>query len=239
MVRNPKRKALYEVIGKGGFKPRYGELQGQARSKEPDKDKAIGAKAEAAPGESAHWLRKPRVIRLNAGRIEISVPYQLAIAIGLGVVLLLLVAFRLGQISGGREDIVEAGTSSGARAGQKLSKSQIDQKEPTVSASIEQPKVSASKGNSIVIQTYRRRDDLEPVREYFAQFGIQTDIRKTGRWYYLITKDKYENPEKSGTDGYSVKQKIIKLGANYKAPEGYETFAPNFFKDAYSKKFEN
>jgi hypothetical protein len=46
----------------------------------------------------------------------------------------------------------------------------------------------------------------------------------------------YENPEMSGTDGFKMKQRIINIGAKYKASKGYETFAPYFFKDAYGKK---
>ena len=90
-----------------------------------------------------------------------------------------------------------------------------------------------------MIQTYQLRTHLEPVKQYFAQFGIETDIKKIGDWYYLVTKDKYENPEKSGTDGYFAKQKIIELGAEYKAPQGYETFGSKPFYDAYGQRFDD
>jgi hypothetical protein len=77
------------------------------------------------------------------------------------------------------------------------------------------------------------------VKDYFAGFGIETEVRHINNWYYLVTKDKYDNPEKPGTDGYAAKQKIIELGADYKAPAGYGTFGPKPFHDAYGMRFED
>ena len=53
-----------------------------------------------------------------------------------------------------------------------------------------------------------------------------------------MTVDKYDNPDRPGTDGSVAKQKIIELGTKYKAPTGYESFAPNLFKDAYGMRFD-
>jgi hypothetical protein len=92
--------------------------------------------------------------------------------------------------------------------------------------------------NRIVIQTYQLRAHLVPVQEYFARFGIETKIVRIGDWYYLMTVDKYDNPDRPGTEGYVAKQKIIELGAEYKAPTGFESFAPNLFKDAYGMRFD-
>jgi hypothetical protein len=80
---------------------------------------------------------------------------------------------------------------------------------------------------------------LEPVKEHFAQFGIETEIKRIDEWYYLVTKDKYDNPQKPGTDGYLARQRIIELGAQYKAPPGYETFGKEPFHDAYGMKFDD
>jgi hypothetical protein len=93
--------------------------------------------------------------------------------------------------------------------------------------------------NRIVIQTYDKRADLELVQYHFAEGGIETEIRNIGGTFYLVTKNKYDNPNREGTDGYAAKQQIIKWGARYKAPQGYETFAPNLFKDAYGMKFDD
>ncbi len=92
--------------------------------------------------------------------------------------------------------------------------------------------------NRIVIQMYQVRGHLEPVKAYFDGMGVQTEILKKDNWYYLATKNRYENPERQGTDGYTAKEKIIELGSGYKAPAGYETFAPNFFSDAFGMRFD-
>jgi hypothetical protein len=78
-----------------------------------------------------------------------------------------------------------------------------------------------------------------PVKQYFDEAGIRTEIIKVGNTYFLVTVDKYDDPGRPGTDGYRVKQRIIELGPKYKAPMGYETFAPNFFTDAYGMRFDD
>ena len=94
--------------------------------------------------------------------------------------------------------------------------------------------------NVIVLVEYKVKADLLPVQQHFANYGIETEIIKENDNYFLITKSRYENTEKPGTDGYKAKKKIIEVGTKYKgkAPAGYETFAPNFFRDAYGKKIK-
>jgi hypothetical protein len=85
---------------------------------------------------------------------------------------------------------------------------------------------------------YQVRTHLEPVQEYFDKMGVATEIIEKNNWYYLVTKNGYDNPDKPGTDGFLAKQKIIELGAGYKAPAGKETFGPKPFKDAFGMRFE-
>ncbi len=252
MAHNEK-KALYEVLSKAAWpKPR------NDKALEPLHPEAQGEDAQAQnsarftiqlPKKAAVWLNKPRAVQLNAGRIEISMPYQLAIALLLGLVLLVLIAFRLGQISYRGSSKVAVPAAKTPEAVQKVA--------PKVTADVAPPKVAPTevktpappvvqkiepakpKGdNRIVIQSYQLKADLEPVQQYFAGFGIETEILKIDAWYYLVTKNKYENPGKPGTDGYLAKQKIIELGAKYKAPPGNESFGDQPFRDAYGKKFE-
>ena len=96
--------------------------------------------------------------------------------------------------------------------------------------------------NRIVIQTLQLRSHLEPVKQYFASFGVETEIKKVDNWYYLVTENKYDNPEKPGTNGYFAKQRIIELGAGYKAPTGYESFRRGDkmpFHDAFGMNFDD
>ena len=188
------------------------------------------------PEKVPRWPKRPRIVQFNAGKIEISIPYQVAIALLLGVILLVLIAFRLGQKTKSKQGGITAPDVK------KTTENGEGNSEATnLSAEkIAQPTAESPKGNNrIVIQTYRLRTHLEPVKQYFALFGIETEIKKIDDWYYLVTKDKYENPEKSGTDGYFAKQKIIELGAKYKAPQGYETFGSKPFHDAYGQRFDD
>ena len=76
------------------------------------------------------------------------------------------------------------------------------------------------------------------MQAHFSEYGIETEIVAERGHYFLQTKERYDNPDKPGTDGYKALQRIKEIGAKYKgkAPPGYETFAPNYFSDAYGKK---
>ena len=239
MVRKRSKKPFYEVMGKTWSKPSQYKPLGQPHPEEPAEDQPI-----APPEKLARWPKKPKIVQFNTGRIEISIPYQLAIAILLGLVLLVLIFFRLGQITSlssqtnpkTPKNTQKVTPKPTATAPQRLAAAE---KIAPVPASGEKTKPAKLEGNNrIVIQTYQLRADLEPVKQYFAQFGIGTEIKKIGNWYYLVTRNKYENPEKPGTNGHFAKQKIIQWGAKYKAPPGYETFGTKPFHDAFGMKFD-
>jgi hypothetical protein len=250
MARNRRRKSLYEVIGKGQYKPSYDKTLEQLHPEQSDKDEpATTSSAMPASERAAQWPTKPKIVQFNTGRLEISMPYPLAIALLMGIVLLVLVVFRLGQSAGLTKQIAadsatempkgQEQTAGGAAAGITKVPDAVEKTTPApVSAKKVEP-IQPKGNNRIVIQTHQLRADLEPVKQYFAQFGIKTEIRQIGGTYYLITKQKYENPERVGTNGYYAKQKIIELGANYKAPQGYGTFGKKPFHDAYGMKFDD
>jgi len=238
-----RKKSLYEVIGEGRLKSRYGKTLEQPRPEKADKDEPTIEPAVVVPERAAQWPRKPRIVQFNAGRIEISMPYQLAIAFLLFIILLVLVVFRLGQLKervGG--SAVKIQKNNPELTGQKevAGQGQNTDTNKKIPPNNGKAKVVESKGNNrIVIQEYQVRAHLEPVQQHFARFDIETEIRRIGETYYLVTKAKYEkNPGRERTDGYLAKQRIIAVGAQYKAPPGYETFATHFFKDAYGMKEE-
>lgn len=239
MVHKRKKKPFYEVMSKTWSKPCPYKTLGRPYPEEPAEGQPI-----APPEKLARWPKKPKIVQFNADRVEISIPYQLAIAILLGLVLLVLIFFRLGQITSPNsqtnpktpKNIQKVAPKPTATAPQRPAAAE---KTAPVPASGEKTKPAKLEGNNrIVIQTYQLRADLEPVKQYFAQFGIGTEIKKIGNWYYLVTRNKYENPEKPGTNGYFTKQKIIQWGAKYKAPPGYETFGTKPFHDAFGMKFD-
>jgi hypothetical protein len=246
------RKALYEVMSKARLKPGIGGAFKQKHPKMPDEKKPPVQEKPAAerPDVATQWWKKPRIVQFNAGRIEFSMPYQLAIALLLGLILMALITFRLGQHS-------RLTKQQTIRPAEEMQVQKIVQESPPKQATvdtIQKPAVAEDisprskevgpaepiSNNVIVLVEYKARADLEPVQKHFAQYGIETEIIMEGGRYLLVTKGRYDNPEKAGTDGYKVKQRIIEVGALYKgkAPAGYETFAPNFFKDAYGKKIK-
>jgi hypothetical protein len=234
MVRRRRKKALYEVIGTGEVRPNHDR---SVRHREGGEEGGLG------PERGVVWSGRPKLLRFGTNRLELSLPYQLVIAVLLGVILLLLVVFRLGQSSPSEDRLAEQMSEA---AQQESPASVATESGEVVSAdgrkllSAEEAAAEARKGNNrIVIQTYQVRSALEPVKQYFAGLGIETEIRKIEDWYYLVTTNKYESPERVGTDGYLVKQKIIELGAGYKAPQGYESFGSRPFHDAYGMKFDD
>ncbi|MBN2131098.1 MAG: hypothetical protein JW741_16475 [Sedimentisphaerales bacterium] len=224
-------------------------------------------------GPSQTWLR-PKRVQLNDGRIEISLPWQLGVAIGLGLILVVLIAFRLGQIDqkarfAGAQQPVRTGAPSTTPAGGAVAAGSSGAPASRAGSGVGATAgsgVGAAAGSAtppastgdhvIVLAQYPVRTHLEPVRSYFSSQGIQTEILAVSvlRQYFserglnaavlpnkdgfmLVTSGTlYENPNNSDSDGYTMKQKIVRLGAQYKAPIGYETFAPNYFSDAYGMK---
>ena len=253
MARSRRKISLYEVINKAQLKSSYDKVLERVHSKESGEDKLIAADSTAQVSEKpTFWPTKLRIVQFNAGRIEISIPYQLAIALLLGIILLLLVVFRLGQGTQSRQGVAapEKKTVWIGESGSKTVNLSAVQA-PKLAIAAGKPKNEAAQkaagaaamptaDNVIVLVEYRMQAHLVPVQEHFAVYGIETEIVLENGRYFLITKDRYDNPDKPGTNGYKAKQRIIEIGARYKnkAPEGYETFAPNYFRDAYGKKIE-
>lgn len=240
MARYHGKKSLYEVMGKNWPKPKYDK---SLRKLHPDKvveeePKAVKSSVPSAE-RASHWSRKPKMVQFNAGRIEISLPYTIAITLALGIVLVVLVIFRLDEIrSLGRNT---AGTVlDGLRRSVVAENENLAPIENIPPDTGENETVSSTGKNRIVIQTYHDRADLEPVQVHFAMYGIETEIRQIGTTFYLLTVNKYEkDPTVEGTDGYAALQKIIELGAQYKAPPGYEPFGAKSFETAYGRKLDD
>jgi len=250
MAHNREKMALYEVMSKATWPKPHAD---KALEQPPPQPEGLSRDehpiAKLAASAKIRWLNKPRIVQYNAGRVEISMPYQFAIALLLGLVLVVLVVFRLGQISyrssqkatgsvAKMPEIVQKAAPKATVVAAPQKVAPVVEKTP-VPAVVQKVEPVKPKGdNRIVIQSFQLRADLEPVKQYFAGFGIETEILKIEDWYYLVTKSKYENPGKPGTDGYLAKQKIIELGAKYKAPQGSESFGTQPFRDAYGKKFD-
>jgi len=256
MKRPPKRMALYEVMGKKQTKSILSKSLESLRPPEKEK-KAIAAISplpEKSSEKQVKWANKPKFLQLNAGRVEMSIPYQVAVAAVLIAFVAVLVSFRLGKASGNQT----AGMVNIPAPVKKNVKKPVNKpvNRPKVESSglpiglvakdsapkPALPAVNAT-GSNIVIQTLKSRNDLEPVKDYFAANGIATKIRTVkGLYYFLITVNKYESLKKTGSEGNNMLKRIVELGAGYKAPPGFETFrvkGKTPFQDAYGMKFDD
>ena len=248
MARDRKKLSMYEVMGKGQLKAGYSKTLKKPQPEKAESDVKTPAETPLpTAGRATYWPRKPKLVQFNAGRVEISLPYPIAIAVLLGIILLFLVALWLGEVGYfSREGITNSAGSmfknlrETARDGLTGRREGIDIDEGRMSDTEITGTGQSTGSNRIVIQTYDKRADLELVQYHFAEGGIETEIRTVGDTFYLVTVDKYEeNPKRPGTDGYVAKQKIIKLGAKYKAPPGYEPFGVKSFETAFGKKFDD
>ena len=128
------------------------------------------------------WLR-PKAVQFNDGRIEVSLPYQIGIIIGLGFVLLVMIGFwfghRLGRIDersryakasqSPRASVDDVPTPSGT--------SDAGAPAPEPSALAQRPAADAGSvarapgDNVIVLGRHAVKTQLEPVRDYFRDHG--------------------------------------------------------------------
>jgi hypothetical protein len=226
--------------------------------------KSLEVPEPVVQGPAQTWLR-PKAVQFNDGRIELTLPYQFGVIIGLGLTLLVLIAFwfghRLGQIDQ-RARYGRASQSASAGAGgipDRAAESDGDATAPSPSGTAGKESsaagAAATGNNLIVLARHRLRTQLEPVQTYFRGHGVETRIvayatlrshfaehgldasrLPRGDGFMLVTFKLYHNPDREGTDGHAARMRIVELGRGYKAPPEFESFAPNYFSDAYGMK---
>jgi hypothetical protein len=247
MVRNRGKKALYEVMSKARVKSEPPKAVEHLMPTKPDEyaPEARQENVAGVPKSTAKWWRKPRIVQLNAGRIEFSMPYQIAVVLLLGFIIVILAAYRLGQSSypagrqqAGQPEPVQRETDNERPVEQARSNivpPAVPAEDTTAKTEVAEP-AKPTGNNVIVLVQYDRLADLSPVQAHFSENGIELEIVPRSGRYFLQTKQLYDNPSKPGTDGYKALQRIKEVGKQYKAPPGYETFASHYFSDAYGKK---
>ena len=252
MTRNRGKKALYEVMSKARVKPDHDNIVEHLRPQKPDEEAPAARQEESAgvPEAAAKWWKKPSIVQFNAGRIEFSMPYQVAVVLVLVFIIVIIAAYRLGQSSypAGRQQADQPDAAMQEMEGERpAERAMADIPQPSAPpentkarTEVAEPVnvVKPTGNNVIVLVVYDSLPALAPVQAHFSKYGIETEIVLEKGRYFLQTMQKYDNPATPGTDGYRALQKIIEVGAEYKgkAPKGYETFAPNYFSDAYGKK---
>jgi hypothetical protein len=263
--------------------PQVGPVKAEAAPAKPPVEKPVVEKLpapvvrpvrpvehpEPQPRPAQRWLR-PKAIQLHDGHIEISVPYTIGVTVLLVAILLVLGAFRLGQMQH-RYRLPEVTNTTSSPVKQPTPKMNpepvVRQEPPTpVGPGPENTPANTDAGGSaaipvkkgdhvIVLAQLSQREPLDTAREYFTKQGIATSVvsipvlrdllNKQGistrglsdrGGFMLVTDDYYDNPQNPGTNGYQAKQRIIEVGRGYKAKSGSDSFAPNYFSDAYGMK---
>jgi hypothetical protein len=96
---------------------------------------------------------------------------------------------------------------------------------------------SRSTGNNvIVIQGIQagRKDELLPLKDFYAKKGIETEIMIRNGYGLLVTKTGFAvNPESKGTPGFELMQRIKELGVLYPQETGDTKFGLKPFQDSY------
>jgi len=219
--------------------------------------------SEPQPRPAQPRLR-PKAVQVHDGRIEVSLPYTIGVTVLLVAVLLVLGAFRLGQMQH-RYRLPAVNSSISGKAKPAAPKADASPARAETPAPVRETAAPDTGGATtvapveegdhvIVLAQYPKQDDLVPVKEYFGQHGINTEILAVdklrdylaqqgmntsvlgNRGGFMLVASYYDNPENPGTDGYKAKQKIKELGRGYKAPSDSESFAPKYFSDAYGMK---
>ena len=264
MRRRTGQKALYEAWSASRSKPQHSglveklrpqveklqEVAANASGKLKAKMSKSGTEAKPKPAPAPVVAKPPRVsepsapassdpvrpkpIQINAGRVEISVPYPLGILAGLILLFALLAVFQLGQFS---QRVRSAGeiVRQGNRGG-------VD---------------TAQRNSVIAIVQYGDSDTLDRLKDYFNAQGIDTMVTSTAKLrdlyakndqldpsvlpkedtFFLITSTPYENPDTPGTPANDIKKIIIKLGAEYAAQYG-GPLAPESFNNAHGLRIK-
>jgi len=205
-------------------------------------------------GPTQTWLR-PKAVQINDGRIEVSLPYQIGIIIGLGVILVVMMGFWFGRLMGRIDERSrydkQAVTSQADLGGVPVRSAAPDANASTAGAPTEpppdEPAVSGTAvrtgDNVIVLARHRDREQLVPVQAYFREHGVETRTLAYSRLRSVFEQyglDVSRLPKGDGfmlvTNGLYENQRIKELGRGYQAPSGYESFASNHFSDAYGMK---
>jgi len=233
MQQKKKKMALYEVFSKGLSNSRHSkqlESLHAADSSRPTASPAVGA---GAYSERVRLVQpKPRMVQLNRGRVEVSVRYDVAIVLALLAVLCVMGAYRLGERLAIKDAApVQVGDERTTEA-PIVNKATTEAVE-AVPAPGDETAAAGGGDNWIVIATHPDEGQLAPVQQYLGAYGIKTQIRKIGGNYILHTKQAYDNPSRTGSDGWQERQRIIELGKKYEPMPGYRSFD---FTTAYGMK---
>lgn len=231
------RVAFYELVNKARFKSAQ---QKALASVEHRAQPQSATEIPPAPSEKPAarvWNVRPKPVRFYPDRIELCFSWQVAVIGLLALLAVFMVFFRLGQYS--KKSEPKKVSPQAVSVERVMPQTRPAETKTAPAAEQARPKMVEPMGDHvIVIASHELSSHLEPVKQYFAGFGIATDIIKKGTRWLLVTHERFDNPEKAGSNGFEMKKKIISIGANYRPPpsSGFEPFGTKPFQDAYGMK---
>lgn len=247
--------ALYEAVNKERFKAAQKKELSRVTPGEPELVQPVQPikpvtilpqQPNNADVKQTVWTKKSKMFGFNSGRIELFLPYPIAITVVMALVLLLVSSFRLGQWVG-KSNTEEFGakntdttaettvTLDTAKVAKEMARSVVAKHATAAPAQA----ANAGEGENVIVLAELKNTsnarDLEPAKQYFDEHGIATEIKNIRGSYFLVTKEKYDSVLR-GTPGAAIIEKIGQVGAKYKAPSGYGGFGSKPFSDAYGRK---
>ena len=237
MARYRGQKALYEAMSRASSRS-HAKL---ARASSAQQQIEAPTEADRTHNGKIHW--KPRAFQLHSGRVELALPYSAIAVVSILFVLALVASFRLGQnvqplarLASRQPPPPGAARGTGA---QSEAPAGTMEKVISPAAGANSSSAVVRPGSTIVIQQCDTLEDLVPVRQFFKGRGIGTEIVRRDKAYYLFTVERFSSFSlKEGTPEHKLKQRIVELGQEYKAPPGRKSFAPHRFRDAYLKPLD-
>jgi hypothetical protein len=257
--------ALYEVVNRDRFSTAQKKELARVAQAKTEKAVPITIppqQTKTAEPKKTVWNKKPNMFGFGGGRIETYVPYSVAVTILMGLALLLAITFKIGHFTGKHSvetvaattekssevTVNLADTAKAAREMARLAapiKKRAKSSEAIIATAatttVTSETVATAKTDEYVIVLVELKNvssarDLDPVKQFFDENGIVTEIKNYRGSYFLVTTEKYDGDFNKGTSGYAAIEKIKQVGAKYKAPAGYGGFGSKPFSDAYGRK---
>jgi hypothetical protein len=232
MARNTSKMTLYEVTNKvAKANESRTRRNGNVPTKAPEPIK-IEKKPDKATRVNVNRVQKrPLLATYKRRRSLLTRPY-VVLALALGIIWLVWMVAGPSKDAGTPKTPQNEPVESGNAVGPAEPFTNKTPDDPVMNVKEAPPTVTAG-DHVIVLAPYITKGELVPVQDHFAANGHETVIEKSGAYYVLVTKNRYKNPNNRESNGYAAKQRLKQIGAKYKAPPGYKSFA---FDDIYGKK---
>jgi hypothetical protein len=182
-------------------------------------------------------LLRPKALQLNAGRVEVSVPYHVGVAAALAMVVVVLGAFRIGQEYPAEQVRADVPTGPPVRsAPQNAATMTTSRPRPAPSAAglrvaepaPAQPPLQARTApqgqgdHLLVLARARQQEDLAPVIKFFGDNGVELmPLPLNDATRRLFTENGFDAAALGSGDGYLLIAKYLYHNPEREGTDGY------------------